>query len=408
MEINCDGADVAGVTARWVRTGTMDKARANHSATYVPPGVAGSLYPKGYIVIMGGCVDGANSDSVSLVDLSNFHWSEVAVQGHGPRAQNSHTATLIVNPGGNSESGILLLGGGTGDGNNGGPPRGGQDCAGAYWLTGLGGKKAEKYKEHEAGNDMDGFESNFEGVQFRWSQVSSEVLGGRGHVAMRLSGTSTVVRVGGGKRPSAPLGQAASAVDCHSHFGSRNLQLSSTSNAQPVPRAFGGGCALPDGLILVYGGWHPSQGTWSDIWAGCFDEVGRTSTFFQQLPVGQPVEPESSDEEAPGDELFHVNRIREVQRLLSRLEGFGPMEHDEARILGEHEDPEALGGNGETGKLSTRNGASTDTMKQLSLLFHYVLIGLYNLNCKFSFILTESPCPEWGRWKPLGLAEGVK
>ncbi|CAE8697163.1 unnamed protein product, partial [Polarella glacialis] len=83
---------------------------------------------------------------------------------------------------------------------------------------------------------------------------------------------------------------------------------------EPPPRAFGGGCALSGGVLLIYGGWHPRGGTYSDVWAASLDDAGRSS-FFSQLPttasraefhtrgvVGEDDEDEDEDEEDEDEE----------------------------------------------------------------------------------------------------------
>merc|ERR1711862_879342 len=44
--------------------------------------------------------------------------------------------------------------------------------------------------------------------------------------------------------------------------------VTTTGRAHPRGRAFGGGCTLEDGSLLLYGGWHPFLGTYNDIWLG--------------------------------------------------------------------------------------------------------------------------------------------
>ncbi|CAK9020119.1 unnamed protein product [Durusdinium trenchii] len=308
MEIHCKNPALSAIRARWVQVGSMDRPRANHSATFVPPRLCGAhLYPEGYVVLFGGSIEGARSSHLSLVDLSNFHWSHVDVDEGpaAPEAQNSHSATLLPRPVGRSPYGILVLGGGTGDDSNGGPPRGGEDCAGAFCLT-------VQEKEDSLNEEWTNGDAHL--VRFQWSKVSSKLLGGRGHVAMRLWGTDTVVRVGGGKQPSRhPLPCAVCTLNW-SHGQGRIDQTGHTLQSNRTPRgsSFGAGCALPDGLVLVYGGWAPARGTFSDLWAGCFDEVGRSSGFFQQLPLHEAVE---RDETASDDESFTFV----LQRLLGEM-----------------------------------------------------------------------------------------
>ena len=293
MEIDCrDGA----VKARWVRTGSQ-MPRANHSATYVPPSIAGHLYPDGYLLVFGGCVNGTNSNAMSLLDFSNYHWTEIDMGASSPEPQNSHSATLVsctVGSNGSKklEYAILILGGGGGDASNGGPPRGGRDfVASEYWLCGL------------------------EGAQFRWEAHQSSVgPGGRGHVAVRLSGTDTVVMMGGG-RP--PLQRTCAVTTGISGITGNRARVLECKTKGPAARAFGGGCALPGGLAMVYGGWHPCKGTFSDVWVACFDDIGRNSAFFQQLPAPDV---EAEEPEESGDEMA-FNLV--IRRLFRQMEGEG-------------------------------------------------------------------------------------
>ena len=275
--------------------------RANHSATYVPPSIAGDSYPDGYLLVFGGCVNGASSNAMSLLDFSNYQWTEfdtrtVAAMPFSPEPQNSHSATLLCNK--RMEHRILFLGGGSGDDRNGGPPRGGRDFASEYWLRGL------------------------EGAQFRWERSGGHGggLGGRGHVAVKLC-TDTVVMLGGGKPPL----QRASAINCEAQgpqdpqAASENSRLLESKTKGPAARAFGGGCTLPDGLAMVYGGWHPCKGTFGDVWVACFDDIGRNSAFFQQLPVRTEVE--EPDVEEPTDESDDMAFNLVIQRLFGQMEG---------------------------------------------------------------------------------------
>ena len=290
MEIDCRD----GVKARWLRTGSM-MPRANHTATYVPPRIAGGLYPDGYLLLFGGCIGGQSCNEMTLLDLSNYHWSEVHIDGGGPDRQNSHSATLVPCIDFDNEYAILFLGGGGGDDMNGGPPRGGLDHTGwEFWLRGL------------------------EGAKLRWHAERSAVdhLGGRGHVAVRLSGTDTVVLLGGGKPPLQRACAVSSWAPNPGTLG-RDRLLTTTAKG-PTARAFGGGCALPDGLAMIYGGWHPCRGTFSDVWVACFDDIGRASPFFQQLPVPAAVPDEPEDPEDSADDMA-FNLV--IRRLFGQTEG---------------------------------------------------------------------------------------
>merc|ERR1712217_970259 len=48
---------------------------------------------------------------------------------------------------------------------------------------------------------------------------------------------------------------------------------SASDSGVPMPRILGGGCALPDGTIILYGGWRPVLGTFDDMWAARVDGV---------------------------------------------------------------------------------------------------------------------------------------
>ena len=76
-------------------------------------------------------------------------------------------------------------------------------------------------------------------------------------------------------------------------------------HGHPAPRAFGGGCALPNGMLMVYGGWNPRQGTYNCFWAACVDEVGSKTDFFQKL-AEVPQEPEVENEDSDEDSMFSI------------------------------------------------------------------------------------------------------
>lgn len=265
------------VRARWVKTGEMTP-RSNHSATYVPPRVAGCAFPSGYVLAFGGNTNGSVSSSLDLLDLSSLTWVDnISCDGEAPAARNSHSATLLRCDEGD---GILIVGGGSGDERNGGPPRGGQDLtspeSGAYWLLGLDGL-----------------------ARFRWKRQpwtsEAPLVHGRGHVAVPLSGTDTVVLVSGGRAPTPHCTAFSSSYQARMQNG----------HGHPAPRAFGGGCALPNGMLMVYGGWNPRQGTYNCFWAACVDEVGSKTDFFQKL-AEVPQEPEVENEDSDEDSMFSI------------------------------------------------------------------------------------------------------
>merc|ERR1740129_450491 len=115
------------------------------------------------------------------MDLETYQWTVplFASEEVWPEPRNSHSAVLLP-LGPDDKPALLIVGGANGDRSNGSPPRGGVDSRTAFWLTGL------------------------EDAQFRWVEASdwtSFAAGpraGRGHVAARLPGTSTVVCVSGG------------------------------------------------------------------------------------------------------------------------------------------------------------------------------------------------------------------
>ena len=260
------------------------KPRSNHSATYVPPRIAGPAFPSGYVLVFGGNWNGRVCSSLDLLDLSTWTWMEnISCDGDPPQARNSHSATLLRCQDGD---GILIIGGGSGDERNGGPPRGGQDLSGvdcgATWLLGL-----------------DGF------PQFRWKrQALACEVHGRGHVAARLSGTDTVVLVSGGRSPSS---------HCTAIASTHQARMESMGHSvAPVAVAFGGGCSLPNGMILVYGGWNPRHGTYTSFWTACVDEVGSKSDFFQKL---ENHEPEAEHESSDDDSMFDIPGLLRMARV---------------------------------------------------------------------------------------------
>jgi len=279
LEVAMEGD--APPTARWVKTGQMTP-RSNHSATFVPPRLAGAQFPAGYLLVFGGNVNGCCVDSLELLDLETYAWTPVIAEGEGPRPRNSHTATLVegalLNPSLKQQPGILILGGGNGDDSNGGPPRGGTDFSSAYWLHGLENASSLRFSQASAGAN------------------------GRGHTACLMAGTGTVLAFGGGRPPTR-------AMAAYLEGQPQPLQESAAAGQAPSARAFGGGCGLPDGTVLVYGGWHPRGGTFGDFWAA---HAGATPTkFFAELPEA-PEDQDVSD----SDSMEVDPRLR---LLISRL-----------------------------------------------------------------------------------------
>ena len=84
--------------------------------------------------------------------------------------------------------------------------------------------------------------------------------------------------------------------------------------SHPSPRAFGGGCALPNGMLMVYGGWNPRQGTYNCFWAACVDEVGSKTDFFQKLAEA-PQEPEVENDDSDEDSMFSIPMMLRMAQM---------------------------------------------------------------------------------------------
>jgi len=241
--------------AKWVHVDRFD-ALASHTATFVPPRLAGTSYPEGYVLVFGGNRRGVVTNSVAVLDLDTLVWQSRTPSGTAPCGRNSHRSTLVErSPHGPA---ILVAGGGTGDDSNGGPPRGGHDLRDSFWLCGL------------------------EDARLHWELKDDAVPGaGRGHVACRISSTDTVFLFGGGLFPHqhcSALSDGRSAWVDTAHCGTL-----------PEGRGFGGGCCLPDGTVLIYGGWHRRGGTYRDFWAA---NVGESKTsFFSKLTTMEAPRP---------------------------------------------------------------------------------------------------------------------
>jgi len=259
--------------AEWERVGQMPRELSNHSATFVPPRTAGPNFPAGYLLLFGGNDSGDVSNSIDLLDLATFKWVDayIDVQSPLPSPRNSHSATLLQVP--FLGDAVLVVGGGTGCSRNGSPPRGGHDLTDSWWLSGL-----------------------TNGGPFRWTRApqghGNPIAAGRGHVACRLDGTGTVLTIGGGLPPR-NMCVAFDLAKGGLTFGGECHVVECATAACPRPRAFGAGCALPGGSVLVYGGWHPSGGTFSDFWLGHADRA--ETELFKELP--QTVEVRTADNE---------------------------------------------------------------------------------------------------------------
>lgn len=231
--------------------------RSNHSATYIPAEVAGPRYPHGCLLAIGGNVRGRVVNTVDVLDLEDLTWeNRKATEGSPPEPRNSHSAVLMNSY---SQSRVLVMGGCTGDGSNGGPPRGGVDIHTAYWL---------------------------DPQSFKWQRAreADACSLGRGHIAVKVCGT--VVIIGGGRLPSFQM--TAFRADSQPSW---KVDAIAGSSGLPRPRILGGGCALPDGSVLIYGGWHPMMGTFDDVWVAHVD--GWISPFCAPLCGLPPRETEA-------------------------------------------------------------------------------------------------------------------
>lgn len=248
LEIQID--EGGGVQARWINSGEMP-ARANHSATFVPPSAAGGNFPKGYVLLLGGIQAHCTTESADILDLSTFEILRgTDLRHHGWSARNSHSATLIRQEDGTPA--IEVLGGGTGDGRNGNSPRGGRDCDEVFLIRGLENAELQMLLAPGTGPSV-----------------------GRGHIACRLPCTNTILAVGGGYPASV---RAVAYIDGCPHLPDP------VGDYGPAPRTGGCGCVLPDGTILVFGGHdHFERTRDASVWAARVDEG--QSSFFDRLDV---------------------------------------------------------------------------------------------------------------------------
>lgn len=236
LELQFDRSGSSPPTASWHHSGTMTP-RSNHSATYISADVAGPRYVKGCLLAIGGNVRGRVVNTVDVLDLEDMTWEyEKATTGSPPEPRNSHSAVLMKSGG---MTRVLVMGGCTGDRSNGGPPRGGADIYNAHWL-------------HPQ--------------SFTWQRApeADAVSLGRGHIAVKLCGT--VVIIGGGRLPgfqvTAFRGDSQPSWIVEAVDGGKGL---------PRGRILGGGCALSDQSVLMYGGWHPMMGSFDDMWVAHVD-----------------------------------------------------------------------------------------------------------------------------------------
>lgn len=240
-------AEFALPTAKCTYCGPMT-ARANHTATYVPGHRAGPRYRSGYLLLFGGNVGGRVVNTIDILDLEDMTWEYSKVTtGELPCPRNSHSALLLPTPSGDE---ILIMGGGTGDDTNGGPPRGGCDLHSCFWL-------------------------HPESFSWRHEPEAGGTFLGRGHLAVNLSGTAVVIS--GGRF----LRLRMSAFRAEPSPSGWEVEAAQSDLSLPLPRILGGGCSLPDGTILIYAGWHPVMGTFADLWAAHVDGV--VSPFCEAL-----------------------------------------------------------------------------------------------------------------------------
>jgi len=237
-------------TATWIYVGSSTP-RSNHTATYVPSDFSGSRYKDGFLLIFGGNVSGRAVNTVDVLDLEDMTWElDKHTSGPAPTPRNSHSALLLPACGGHE---ILVMGGCTGDATNGGPPRGGSDLHSAHWL---------------------------DPKNFSWRGAPEAEGGylGRGHIAVNLFGTAVVIS--GGRQ----IQLRTSAFSRHISPSSWEVSALPNDTGLPMPRILGGGCTLPDGTIILYGGWHPMLGTFDDIWSAHVD--GAVTDFCAPLYKG--------------------------------------------------------------------------------------------------------------------------
>lgn len=303
------------LSARWQHIGALT-ALSNHTCTYVPPRLSGEQYPKGYAVVVGGIQGGMTVGDVGVLDLSTFAWTPSIAMTGALAPRNSHSATLMRRADGSY--GVLVVGGGSGDGTNGNPPRGGRDYPDSDWIVGL---------ENAA-------------LQWAGASVLDNLVPGRGHIACRLQGTGTLLTLCGGQRPTAG---AAS-------FSAGEVRAVEVTGEVSAPaRAFGCGCALPDGTALVYGGYSSRLMTHGgDIWA--LRVVGAESDFFDKLPTeaaAQAPDLEEADRALPMRSLdvAMLRALLAARRRMLESDDEGEEgeedEDDEVEPEGQEEEPEA-------------------------------------------------------------------
>jgi len=216
---------------------------------------------------VGGNSAGRVTRDVTILDLHTLVWNgtlDDIGSGVEPRSRNSHSATLLRYPHtrgdetqGSFRYGVLVVGGGDGDGTNGSPPHGGEDLTDSWWILGLESGGAVLHWEEAC----------------KWSLLTLNAAG-RGHVGLRLGPTNSVLAWSGGN-PSSACAMVLTGNSWHA--------VSLASSPGPIPRAFGSSCCLPDGTIVIYGGWNPSGRTFEHFWFGYLG--AEAPPTFARLPA---------------------------------------------------------------------------------------------------------------------------
>eukprot|EP00928_Gymnodinium_smaydae_P044427 TRINITY_DN29636_c0_g1_i1.p1 TRINITY_DN29636_c0_g1~~TRINITY_DN29636_c0_g1_i1.p1 ORF type:complete len:496 (+),score=20.28 TRINITY_DN29636_c0_g1_i1:42-1529(+) len=223
------------VSAEWCIVGQLLSPRIDHSATFVPGRIAGSSYPHGYVLLIGG--RGMHtSGCMELLDLGKYECHNLSWAVSDPCiARCDHSATLMHDP--LLGSSILLAGGNMNSTNK------------AALLFGLCGAQFE-WKDLTSS-----FTASFESHKF-------------GIVACRLAGTNSVLFPFGGQQ--------------HAAFVNGRLRSVEVLGAScPESRFYNGCCALPDGTVLIFGGIaRDSERPFADIWVA---HTGRKTSFFLEV-----------------------------------------------------------------------------------------------------------------------------
>jgi len=223
----------------------MPAPRASHTSTYVPPSIAGSSYPRGYLLLVGGMQLGHATSDVELLDLETLAWQNISpvVLDASPSKRACHSATLLHRHG--RHAAIMIVGGAA-------CGRGGssQDLRDAFWLDGL--KNADLF----------------------WTVACSAHIPcagirctDRGHVACRISGTNSMLLLCGGRTGTAFVDGCPRAVNV-------------VGQTVPEIRLYSGACGLQDGTVLMYGGQGSDDCVFDDVWVA---HTGYKTEFFLQV-----------------------------------------------------------------------------------------------------------------------------